>query len=172
MRLILLALIGLMGLIPAAQARPYTFEKARLQLDVPTGWNVEGNPDGTGLTISSPDGGAMLMFQALPPGQLSTALTEVNTLLSSLVTERVVGPPERLRLAGMDGVMADGHGKLNGKPIGVGLIVVRTPEGVLVFFLGLLGSDNAAKYESGVTQVLAGMKPIGTKPPTQKPGAK
>jgi hypothetical protein len=144
---------------PIAHADTRVHQKAKIQLWVPDHWDVEDGDDDM-LLLSEPGGEAAVVFLVLKAKDLETALGAIDKEISKFVTDvQVQGEPEEMDVNGMPAVVIDAKGKVEGKKVDLGLMVVKTPAGKALLVLAMCESSKMKKHEAVFLKVMKSLKP-------------
>ena len=67
----------------SANADTRVYQAAQVELDLPGGWNVQNRDDG--MTLTDPNGGAVVFVGILAASQLEQAIKEADAALRNVV---------------------------------------------------------------------------------------
>lgn len=152
-----LALVALMA--SPALARVHKDERGKVSVEIPDAWTVtiEGNQ----LTASPKDESIVLIFEVFDGKTVEKVLEGLERELAKTVKDlKPDGEPEELKVNGLKGVSMDAKGKVDGKPVELGLAVLETPNKKALLVFGMGESAQLKKHEAAVSRILQSIKPI------------
>ena len=119
---------------PLAFAEYYPYEEAGIGVDIPDNWSVNFNDNE--MEADAPDGSASIYLRIGSDSEVEAAWGELERSVESSVDNfEDSGDMETFSLNGMEAVAGDGTGLIDGVPVELGVMVVRTPtdKALLVF---------------------------------------
>lgn len=152
--------IGLLVLVPAlALAKTYPHGDAKVSITIPDSWKVETEENS--LTANSPDESVVLLFMVVEATDTDEALKALDKELDKVVKNvKTDGKPEEITVNGMKGVVIDGTGKVDGQKVDLGLLVLSTKSGKVLFGLGFGETGKYKKHEADVEKIFKSIKPL------------
>ena len=154
-----MGLVTIAFITTAGYAKWYPHQQAKVSVDIPEKWKVEG--DENTLSAESKDGAAALMFMVLEAESLDAALESLDQELGKIIKDfKEEGEPQEITVKGMKAISADGNGIIEGKPAKIGLLVIQSPSGKAVLVLGAVQATKWAKHKKAITKIMKSLKPI------------
>lgn len=157
-----LSAITLVAIIAAAgslSAKQYPHEEAGVSVNVPNNWDVDGDNDS--LEASSPDEMTFLFFQVLEAKNFEAAMQElVSSIQEEVDNFQPDGKLEERNLNGMNALVGDATGKIEGTPVELGVVIVESPSGKYIMVFGLTAAPDNNPYKKQVMQIMNSLKPI------------
>ncbi|MCO4770069.1 MAG: hypothetical protein KDA24_08580 [Deltaproteobacteria bacterium] len=144
----------------SAFAETLTHEPAKVEVDVPDGWTSATEDDA--LTVESPDGAVLLLFQILDEDELDEALDEVDKEVGKVIRDFDGKKPESGKVNGMDAVAIEGTGRIEDVKVEVGLALLATPADKVLLVLGLAPTAEYRTNEKAIDAMVASIRPVGT----------
>jgi len=143
-----------------AQLKPnhYTYQAAQVQFWYPSEWEVsEAERVVTAQTI---DGALSMTFSIMQADQIEEALMELESIIQTRVTlPQITAEPELVELKGMQGVMTEVEGTMEGKEVQLGVFIIDSPQNVLLV-LGVGQKEALKKYNQDLNKVIQSIEPI------------
>jgi predicted Zn-dependent protease len=158
-RIALASLAVLLVALPSlALAEKKTHAEAKVSIDVPAGWKSEAEEHT--LTMSDPNEEAVIALMVVDAKDLEKAADALDKEIGNAVSDlKWDGEPSEVKVNGMDGMAVDGKGKIEGKAVDVGVLLVVSPAGKVVLVLGAVESSKAKKHEAQLEKILKSIKP-------------
>lgn len=159
-----IALLPLAALVLAATpaaAETKTHSKAKIQLDVPTGWKM--NTQGDVMTVADPTDELGFIFIVTEATELKKVVANIDKELAKVASDITWKKknPEPLKLNGMDALANKGKGKVGGKDADLMLLLVRTPADKVLLIVGAVDSAKKDAHKAEVQTFVASIKPAG-----------
>jgi hypothetical protein len=133
--------------------------EAQVRIWVPDHWRVDDRV-GNMLVMADPNDEVSIMFAVVEGEDLLTALLAVTEgVLEEVDDVRLVGAPGEASFNGMDALIQDGTGVVDGVDVDLSVGVVLTPADKFLLIVGLAESGALARHEQTVLAVLEGLKP-------------
>jgi predicted Zn-dependent protease len=143
----------------SASAEVRNHDKAKVSIDVPTGWKIDAGEDH--MTIMDPKEEVAFFMMVMEADDLDEAAkaldSEVNKAVKSVKWE---GEPSELKLNGMDAIAVEGAGKIDGQAVDLGVLIVVTPAHKALLVLGAVESSKSKAHEKDVEKLLNSIKPL------------
>jgi predicted Zn-dependent protease len=151
---------GVVGAAGAAAAETKTHKEAGITIWVPDTWKSTSKADV--LTIMDVKEEVAVTFVVLPADSMKVALAKLDEELAKFVTDIDTkgAKPKEKKINGMDAVLLDAVGKVGGKPVDIGVIILKTPTGKALFVLGIIEHDKLAEHSAMLKEVFNSLKPI------------
>jgi len=129
--------------------------------DLGRGWQLSGEESST-LLAASPEGRVVLMFHIAEPDDLDRALAAIRRTLAKEVADAYFGPVTEKKMADLTVEYASGAGKLDGRPVELGQLLVASPTGKVLVVVAVIeaGAPLASKKQARHT-----LESIQAKPP-------
>lgn len=148
---------------PTDETGPSGFETrahdgAGLAFDVAQGWELSGQARDL-MLASSPDGGAVIMFHIAEPDQLEAALAAIRSTLAREVKDIYFGPNKQHELNGLTAEHATGAGKLAGRPVELGQLLVATPTQKVLVVVAVIEAAAPATAKRQARHTLESIRP-------------
>jgi hypothetical protein len=154
---VLCVVTGLLMALPA-DASTFTFEEAKVTVDVPDSWETDPQPGY--VTFATTDGtlAVNLAFSAISlDDSWDLLVKQVNNVVSGMTVTKKAGV-----LSAMSGYVDSGKGKFSGGDVSCLLGVVKTPTGMMtIFVLGQTGTYE--KHNDEMNQILHHMEAFGAR---------
>lgn len=133
---------------------------AGVAFDLGTTWKLTGVESAT-LLAASPDGQAVLMFHVADPETLDEALTAIRKALASDVEDAYFGPAAKKELSTMTAELSTGAGKLEGRPVELGQLLVATPTGKVLIVVAVIEAAAPTASKKQARHTLESIRPEG-----------
>jgi len=134
-------------------------EEAQVRIWVPDHWRVH---DGAGnlIVMHDPRDEVSIMFAVVEGEDLLTALLAVTEgVLDEVDDVRLVGSPQAANFNGMDALLQDGKGVVDGVDVDLSVGVVLTPADKFLLIVGAAESGALERHADTVLAILNGLKP-------------
>lgn len=147
-----------------ARADTRVYQAAQVELDLPSGWNVENRDDG--MMLAAPDKAGFVIVRVLAASQLEQAIKEADAALKKVV-ERVQwgAHPTRRTVNGMKAIVLAGTASDKGLRLDVGAVIVATPASQVMLVLDFVDHGRAGAVQPAVDQLVSGIRP--SRPPAE-----
>lgn len=143
-----------------AQLKPnlYTYQAAQVQFWYPSEWEL--NEAERVVTLQSIEGALSMTFSIMQADQIEEALMELEGIIQTRVTlPKITTEPELVELKGMQGVMTEVEGAMNGEEVQLGVFIIDSPQNVLLV-LGVGQKEALKKYNKDLYKVIKSIQPI------------
>jgi hypothetical protein len=154
--LVLAAVLAVSG---TAFAGTKTHSGAKVSFWIPDKWTIEGEGRND-ITVSDPKGEVGLMFLVRKAKDLDGALADLDDLLADTATNVTAGEPEYITHNGMDAVVVDATGRIDGVAAHISVMIVKTPAKKFLILLGVVEATKLDAHEANLTKILASLKPL------------
>ena len=156
---IALSFVALVALAGSAAAEVRTSQAGKVSIDVPSGWNTKSQSD-TLLTISDPTNEIGILFAVVEQSDMKKAGEALDAYLSKIATDIKWGDkPKPAQFNGMSGVKIDGRASVQGKPVGLGAVFLKTPSQKGLIVLVLVQADRMAAHKESIKAIFNSLKP-------------
>ena len=140
----------------AAQNQVIEFDAVQLITEAPAGW-ILVDEEGS-LELSSPNNDIMISFQSFPESELAAVLVGLEQMIGETVSElKPVSEPDVVEINGLQVMLSDARGKMDGIPVQIGIFLVPADEMVLLI-LGIARSDSKAEDIEGLDIVIGNLR--------------
>lgn len=136
-------------------------EGGGVAFDIAEEWKVSGEESGT-LLASSPDGQAVLMFHIAEPEDLHKTLAAIRRTLAAEVKDIYLGPNKERKLGELTVEYASGAGKLEGRPVELGQLLVATPTGKVLVVVAVIEATAPSRAKKAARHTLESIRPPKT----------
>lgn len=126
------------------------------KLWLPDGWKHEVADEGISATDPSEEV-MMAFFVPDDADSLEEALKSLDRELSEYIKDLRPGEPEETKINGMDAVVIDAKGKIEGTEVDLGIAVIVRGEKVLLVF-GAAESSKMKRHEATVEKIMRSIK--------------
>jgi hypothetical protein len=142
-----------------ALAETLTHKVAKVSIGVPANWH--SSKDGDVLTLSDKNDDVAASFVVVDSGSIKKAAKAAGKELAKKIKDLKLGKEEKININGMEGVMVDGDGRLNGKDIDLAIIVIDTPNDDKDLMIIALGEDEKiAKHKKEIKYLFDHIEPL------------
>ena len=155
----ILALATLLFVAGPAAAGTKTHKASSVTFWIPDNWTVE-DQDHDGLQVSDPKGQVSLMFLLKEAKDTKAALAAIDEMIEEHATDVKAGKPQKTTLNGMETVVVDATGTIEGKPVELSVMIVKTLTGKYLTVFGVLEASVKKKHEANLVKILASLKPV------------
>jgi hypothetical protein len=121
-----------------------------------TAFAGEGRDD---ISVSDPAGEVGLMFLVRKAKDLDAALADLDDLLAEWATNVTAGEPEYIKHNGMDAIVVDATGRIDGVAAHISVLVVKTPSKKFLILLGIVEATKLDAHEATLTKIIGSLKP-------------
>lgn len=157
MKKILLIAVALVA-AGALSAKKYPHADSGVVVDIPGNWKVSG--DDHSLHAETKDGLASLSFIVMGSDSVEAAMNALDAELGKIVQNLTHGAGEDITINGMQAHSVDGKGTVEGHPVEVGVMLVKTPTGKILLVFGIISEEGAKKHHKALVRILTGIKPL------------
>jgi predicted Zn-dependent protease len=161
MRSILASIAVLVALLVThpASADTMTHKASHISFWVPEGWSVE-NHEGDALALKDAKDEVGLLLFAVDARDLKGAMAALDQTIDKTVTDvKMSGPAKKVTINGMEASVADGAGKVDGKPVELSVLLVKTPANKFLAIFGAIETSKKKAHEADLRKILASLKP-------------
>jgi predicted Zn-dependent protease len=144
--------------IAYADVKPH--KVAQISVDIPTGWRTQA-PDENTMVVVDPKEEVAFRMMILEEGDVQASLKKANEKIQK--TFQDVKCPADLKptkLNGMDAATQDCTASLGGKPVDLGLLLVRTPAKKILMVLAIIDHSKLEARKAEATAFLLSVKPL------------
>ncbi len=136
----------------------YTYQAAQVQFWYPNEWKME--EDEKVATLQSLEGALSITFSIMEADRIEEALVELESImLTKLTNPSMTTDPKVVQLHGMEGVMTELKGTMNGTSVQLGVFIIDSPQNVLLV-LGMGQAEALKKYNEELNKIIKSIKPI------------
>jgi hypothetical protein len=145
--------------VSPALAEVKTHPTAKVEIDVPTGWKMNGNGDV--MTIVDPTNEIGMILVVTETKDVDKVVANLDQRLAKVATDiKWANPkPEKTTLNGMPALTNRGQGKVNGKDANLGLILVRTPAEKALLVVAAVESAKYDGHKAEIQKLIGSIKP-------------
>jgi hypothetical protein len=139
-----------------AQEQVVRLEGINLETSVPETWKIlEENGS---IEVSSPNGDIMISFQSFPESELEAVLAGLDQMMKETITDlKPVSESDVIEINGLQVMMSDAHGNMDGVPVQLAIFLVPSDSMVLLI-LGIARSDSKEEDIQGLETVIGELK--------------
>lgn len=145
-------------LASSVSAKKYPHPESGVVIDIPGSWNVSG--DDNSLHAQTKDELAHMFFQVMPADSMESALNALDGELAKVVQNLTHDEAKQTKVNGMEAVSVDGKGTVEGHPVELGVLVIKTPKDKVLLVFGMVSEEGLKKHAKGLTRILRGIKPL------------
>jgi predicted Zn-dependent protease len=158
-RLLISSCILILGMAAFANAEVKVHKGAQVQLDIPSGWKVQGEKDD--MVLLDPNEDLIMIVRVIETGDLKKASKDADAFMNKSVQELKWGDkPQKHDLNGMKAVVVEGNAKYKGKDVEVGALIVITPAKKAMLVFGIMDHSKSATLQPQVDALLNSIKPV------------
>lgn len=151
---------------PAPQVDPsepttyqtHLHEGGGVAFELGKGWQISGEESST-LLAASPEGQVVLMFHIAEPEALEAALKAIRRTLAAEVKDIYLGPNKERKLGELTVEYASGAGKLEGRPVELGQLLVATPTGKVLVVVAVIEATAPGRSKKEARHTLESIRP-------------
>jgi len=157
-KLVTITFLVIFILSAAAQARQHRLPSVGLKVDIPKTWKVES--EGDVMTAMTPaEDLAIIFWEFAGQSDMQAALAELDRELDRFVKKpKVIGEPLVTKINGLDAVLIDGKGKVEGRKIKWSLGLVGNGRGKILMLLGFAEPKAIKKHGKKIEKILKSIK--------------
>ena len=157
-RLLITSSILVLCLGLSAHAEVKVHPGAKVQLDIPSDWKVQGGKDDMVLLDANED--MIIILRVLDTTDLKKASKDADAFINKSVEHvKWSGKPEKHDLNGMKAVVVEGTGKYKGKDVEVGAVIIITPSKKAMLVFGVMDHAKSKTLQPQVDAFLNSIKP-------------
>lgn len=154
----LVAAVCLFAISGSAMAGTLTHQGVGLSIDIPDDWTTEADGDVLSASPKSEDL-ALMLWGITDAANLEKALEELGTELDKVIKDsKPTGDPEEGKINGLDAIMMEGTGTVDGTKIEFGLVLVHNGAGKFLIVIGFGTPDATKKYDEQLGKILQSVK--------------
>ncbi len=143
----------------AAMAETYVHSEAKVEIWAPDNWDVDQEDDS--MTMTQPDGEASMVFVLFQADELDDAIDGLVEGLGEFVDDvELTDEPQDGKVNGMDTMVANASGNIDGSPVTCGILLISTPSDKILMGLGIMATKTVKKHVGTINQILKGIKPM------------
>ena len=152
--------VVLAGFSSLAYADVKPHKAAQISVDVPTGWKTQA-PDVNTMLVTDPKEDLIFRMMILDEGDVQAALKTANEKIQKGYQDiKCPADMKPIKLNGMDAATQDCTGSRGGKPVDLGLLLVRTPSTKILMVLAVVDHSKLEAHKSEMTTFLLSIKPL------------
>jgi len=144
--------------IAYADVKPH--KAAQISVDVPSGWKVQA-PDENTMVVTEPKNELAFRMMVLEEGDVQAALKKANEKIQKSFQD--IKCPAELKpnkLNGMEAATQDCTASLNGTPVDIGLLLVRTPAKKILMVVAMCEKAKTDARRGEMNAFLLSIKPL------------
>ena len=155
--LVALALVALAAAPAAAEVKKHP--TAKVEIDVPSTWKMDGKADV--MTLADPTNEVGIILIVTEAKDLQKVVGELDKQLAKVATDiKWAKPkPEAVKLNGMDALANRGTGKVSGKDANLGLLLVHTPADKILLVVAMVEAAKDAQHKAEIDKLISSIKP-------------
>jgi len=158
MKRLLLPILALCLFASTAFAEQHVHSKAKVSVDVPSGWKMDGGEDH--MTVMDAKGEVAFFLMVMEASDLEHAAKAIDKEVGKAVKNvKWEGEPSELKLNGMDAMALEGTGKVDSQAVDLGVLIVVTPAKKVLLVLGAVDHEKSDAHEADVKAFLNSIKP-------------
>ena len=143
----------------SAFAGTKTHKSAKVSFWLPDEWKVvEEKANLIAVTDKKEEVG--LLFMVARAKDMKSVANEIDKVLADTAEDIETQPAENVTINGMDGSLVDATGTVDGKPVGISVLVIKTPAKKFLMVLGMVQSDKLARHEANLERIFQSLKPL------------
>src|ERR1041385_8377792 len=152
---LLLALALLAFVAAPASAEIKRHPTAKVEIDIPTGWNMQ-TPDKDVMFVTDPAQDVFAFFIVTDAKDVQKALQTLDEKLKGTLTDVkwAFSEPKKDKLNGMDAMYNKGEGKVKGKPVNLGLVLVHTPADKVLSVVAGVDSTKKEAHKAEIDKLI------------------
>jgi len=155
----LFLLIGLAAVATPALADTKTHDRSRVSFWVPDDWTISGE-DRDQFEVVDPADQVALLFAVREGKDIKAALAAIDKTIATMATDVKAGPARKVSLNGMEASVIDATGKVEGKPVELSVLIIKTPAKHYLTVLGVLETQHKKAHEANLKKIVASFKPV------------
>jgi hypothetical protein len=141
-----------------ASAEVKVHKGAKVQLDIPAEWKVQGKGDDMVLLDKNED--MIIILRVLEAKDLKEAAKAADAFMNKSVDGlKWTGKPQKHDLNGMQATVLEGTGKYKGQDVEVGALIVITPSKKAMLVFGVMDHSKSSTLQPQVDAFLPSIKP-------------
>jgi hypothetical protein len=157
-RIIITVLLSLFVTTGAAAADTKVHRASQIQFWLPDSWTVEGE-EADQLEASDPKGQVALLFMIRDAKDMKGALATIDEAINQLAKNVKSGKPKKVDINGMEASVVDATGKVDGKPVELSVLVVKTPANKFLTVFGVIEVSAKKRHEADLVKILQSLRP-------------
>ncbi len=131
---------------------------AGVTFKAPAGWTVKTDKGAT--LVSSPDGAVTMQILAFGAADAEKAMAELEKTVTQKVKDfKETSEAKEIEISGMKGVLGEAKGKVDGRDVEVGLMMLFTPSNRFFLMVTLVDPARATKHEKAFADFLQSIQP-------------
>jgi hypothetical protein len=128
MKTLILLATTLVVATATAHATPIVDKECNVSFEPATGWKGQAQHDKDRVVLVDATGAAVFMVICTDRDHGDAVLKELDKGIAGMVSDVKHGPAKDIAVNGLAGVVVDGHGTVNKKPVSLSLLTVKTPD--------------------------------------------
>lgn len=142
-----------------ARADTKTHKTAGVSIWVPDTWKSVAKKDV--LTIMDPKEEVAVTFAVVPGDDLKGALERLDAELAKFAKDvTVAGKPAESKINGMDALLIKATGTVKGNPVGLAVVIVRTPTDKALLALAVADATKLEIHKPMLGEIFNSLKPL------------
>jgi predicted Zn-dependent protease len=155
--MLILVLAGISSLA-YAEVKPH--KAAQISVDVPTGWKTQA-PDENTMVVVDPKEELAFRMMILDEGELPASLKKANDKIQKQFPDvKCAADMKPTKLNGMDAATQDCTASLGGKPVDLGVLLVRTPAKKILMVVAIADHSKIDARRGDINAFLLSIKPL------------
>ena len=130
---------------------------AGVTIAVPAGWRVSRTSDT--MSLLSPSGAVLMMFFVVEADELEVALRAMDKTIAGYIDDPEIENRRKTEINGMNAIVADGSGTMDGERVEVGIALALTPIGKVLIVLGLARASAPPERQQEVQRIIRSIAP-------------
>jgi predicted Zn-dependent protease len=141
-----------------ADVKPH--KVAQISVDVPTGWRTQA-PDENTMVVVDPKEELAFRMMILDEGNLEASLKKANEKIQKTFQDvKCPADMKPTKLNGMDAATQECTASLGGKPVDLGVLLVRTPAKKILMVVAIADHSKIDARQAEITAFLRSIKPL------------
>ena len=148
---------------PPAETAPSTDRElvhpaAPISMRVPKSWSDEISEGA--ITLVSGQEEVVMIMVALDATDLAESLKSLNVELGRIVQGAEISEITDDEVGKMAAMVGDGHGKMDGQAVELGLMLLRADDGTILLIISVALDDASDDAKQETTEILASFRPV------------
>jgi len=142
-----------------ARAEVKVHKAAQVSIDIPTGWSMQA-PDEQTLILMDPKQDVLIRLAVVEAADAEKAVNVTDAQVKQFVQDVKWGDKAKpTELNGLKGLRLKGEGKIQGKPVDLGVLILGTPSKKVLLVLALIDHATVAAHDAEITGFINSIKP-------------
>ena len=111
------------------------------------------------MSLLSPSQAVLMMFFVVEADELEVALRAMDKTIAGYIDDAEIENRRQTEINGMNAIVADGAGKMDGERVEVGIALALTPIGKVLIVLGLARASAPPERQQEVQRIIRSIAP-------------